>query len=445
MTEQDYVSDSVSTGSFIVSRKNLGIVKAHLGVSLGIALIDKSTGTCGICHILLPEPLSQVSPQEPLKYASTAVPEFLNAMYDEGAKRESMEATLAGGALVGTVSQADIEMDIGGNSTEIVEKLLAQEGIPIVRTETGGYFSCVLSLDFGTRKCDIEPLTRFTESTLEPVKKISAEELDKTIGCVRPIPQIAFKIIRMIHSRDYSMKDVGREVKLDQVISARVLKVCNSALFSFKVKIDSINQALTMMGEKTVLRLVVSTAVEQFFSETERGYSLCRGGLYHHATGTALVAENLANLTGKSFSDVAYTAGLLHDIGKVVLDQYVVNLHPLFYRKLHEDELSLLEVEREVLGVTHTEVGARLAELWTLPDILREAIVCHHAPGASTLDPELTHLVYLADLLMSRFQVGFELERIDASHLGSTFEILGLTGSNLHEIIDYIPWKSIGQ
>ena len=91
-------------------------------------------------------------------------------------------------------------------------------------------------------------------------------------------------------------------------------------------------------------------SVNQFFGHSGSGYSLCKGGLYHHAVGTALIAEKIADYTGSAEPGKAYTAGLLHDIGKVVLDQSIVSAYPLFYRRLFEEEHNFLEAEKEILG-----------------------------------------------------------------------------------------------
>ena len=100
-----------------------------------------------------------------------------------------------------------------------------------------------------------------------------------------------------------------------------------------------------------------------------KGYSLCKGGLFQHALGVAMVAEGLAKLTGCVSSGVAYTAGLLHDIGKVVLDQYIASATPFFYRRTQVDGIGLCRVETDQFGVTHPEVGERLAESWSLPQL----------------------------------------------------------------------------
>lgn len=197
-----------------------------------------------------------------------------------------------------------------------------------------------------------------------------------------------------------------------------------------------------MMGERWIVQMVVSASVEMFFQQSEQGYSLCKGGLYHHALGTGMAAEKLAELTGKVPADVAYTAGLMHDIGKAVLDQYVSELYPFFYRRIYSDDMNLVEVEKEALGITHPLIGERLAELWELPGNLKEAIWRHHEPEKARVDPELAHLIYMANILMSRFQVWTQMERNETDRLVSSAEALDLDLSYFSDIIDCIPWKT---
>ncbi|NVM57261.1 MAG: HDOD domain-containing protein, partial [Desulfobacterales bacterium] len=208
-----------------------------------------------------------------------------------------------------------------------------------------------------------------------------------------------------------------------------------------RTKIDSIDRALVMLGEKLLLQLVVSAALETFFSESGQGYSLCKGGLFQHALGTAMVAEELARFTGSASPDIAYTAGLLPDIGKVVLDQYMAPVYPFFYRRTQVDGIELCEAESDKFGITHPEAGKRLAERWSLPDNLIDTIRYHHVPEQATIHPGLTHLVYLADLLMSRFQVGQELERLNTDTLTLRLKKVGLSPSGLPVIVDLVPRK----
>ncbi len=196
---------------------------------------------------------------------------------------------------------------------------------------------------------------------------------------------------------------------------------------------------LIYIGLQSLVKLVISASVDDYFNHAGSGYSLCKGGLFHHAIGTAIIAEKLADLTGMVKPGLAYTAGLLHDIGKVVLDQYVNSAYPLFYRKLNDESSSFSDTEKAIFGIDHTEVGSDLARKWSFPESLIDVIRYHHRPEDATHNLELAHTVYLADLLMSRFNTGLELERLGTETLSSRLEAIGLSVARFPDVVDLIP------
>ncbi|MCP3954715.1 MAG: HDOD domain-containing protein, partial [Desulfobacterales bacterium] len=247
------------------------------------------------------------------------------------------------------------------------------------------------------------------------------------------------KILRMMSSDDFDTTRIAEEVRQDQVISALTLKVCNSAFFSRKKRIESLDHALVYLGRELFLRLVITAAISGLYESSQAGYSLCKGGLFHHAVGTATISEKIAAVTGLAEPSLAYTGGLLHDIGKVVLDQHLAGAFPLFYRQAQDHGTSFMATEKEIFGMNHCETGFHLSQNWSLPDSLATVIRHHHYPEATTEYVQLTHIVYLADLLMSRFLTGLEIERINTGTLAKRLEILNLSPSRFQEIVDLIP------
>ena len=431
----------IPSGKFMISERKNEIMSAHLGTCVGVTLCDREANIGGLIHLLLPEPTGAGFMGKLEGYAITGMPVFIRNLCEKGASLARLEATIAGGALVGPISKIDIELDIGGRTVEIVEKILQKEAIPILNKETGGFFTCSLNLDLHNWKSRIEPI--IMPSTIEEsdFKKPEPEELNKAIEKVGPIPQIVLKIIRMVRDETCSMQDIAKEVRQDQVISAKIISLCNSAFFSKKMKVDSIDRALVLLGEKQLIHLIISAAFEDFFTKNGQGYSLCKGGLFNHALATAILSEQLADFNDAISSDIAFTAGLLHDIGKVVLDQYMEKAYPLFYRRTQTNDDSLFIVEQETFGITHDEVGRRLAEKWSLPESLIDVIENHHNPEQSAVNPDLVNLVYLADVIMSRFMAGQELERLDTKRLPSRIKRLGLKKNKFTQIIENMSWQ----
>lgn len=419
------------------------LLNAFLGTCVAVALYDAEAGIGGLIHLLLPEPVSLTETYHPEKYASIGFPIFLKALYDAGASQKKLKACIAGGALVGPLENYDFELDIGGRIVERVMQFITNEKIQIEKSETGGFFTCCLSVNMQTWNCSIEPTGVDKLKTKINLKTPKAKKISRTIRDLKPIPQIALKIFRMINEDLYEIDALTEEIRKDQVISAKTLQLCNSAIFSKRKKIESVEHAVVLLGQHLLLKYVISASIKGFFSQCGMGYSLCKGGIFHHAISTAVVAEKLAGLTGKISPSLAYTAGLLHDIGKVALDQYIYADFPLFYRQLNDEKRNLVEIEKNVLGIDHAEVGGDLAHSWSLPESLIETIRYHHVPENSVQHTELVHIVYLADLLMSRFNTCLELERINTEALASRLETIGFSIDSFPDIVDFIPVKSL--
>ncbi|MGD9158019.1 MAG: HDOD domain-containing protein [Desulfobacteraceae bacterium] len=434
-----YPACPVPAGVYKVSESKNEILNAYLGTCVGLTLCDKKAKVGGLIHMLLPEPNGSHYPGNPGSYALTGLPLFIREMCSRGSGIPELEATIAGGALVGDLSESDMDLDIGGKTVEITEKILRNAGISVIKRETGGFFSCRLSLNLGTMESDIYPIYDPPDIIDTEIERPDLIQLQDAITRVHSIPQIVFKILRMVRENKCSLKDIADEVKQDQVISAKLLKLCNSAFFNKKIQADSIDRVLVMLGEKQLLQVVMSAAFEDFFTSNRKGYSLCKGGLYNHAIGTAMISEKLAQMTQCVQTDIAYTAGLLHDIGKVALDQHMGRAYPFFYRRTQIDNEKLFLAEKDTFGITHDDVGAMLAEKWSLPDSLIDSIKNHHNPDNAASDKVLVSIVYLADLLMSRFLVGQELDRLDTNHLKRSLHTLGLDTGKFSNVIETIP------
>lgn len=433
----------VFAGSYYVGHARSMVLHAYLGTCVAVALYDTETGIGGLIHFLLPEPISKGIALHPEKYASTGFPIFLRSLYDAGASPEKLKACIAGGALVGPLENVDLELDIGGRTVECVMQFIADQKIKLENSETGGFFTCCLSLNMQTWSCCIEPAGIDKLKTHINFKVPKASEINRAIANLKPIPQVALKILRMINEDLYKLDALTEEIRKDQVLSAKTLKLCNSAMFSNRKKIESLEHAVVMLGQHLLLKFVISASLNNFFGQCGMGYSLCKGGIYHHAIGTAIIAEKLADLSGKISTSLAYSAGLLHDIGKVVLDQYIYAEFPFFYRQLNDERKNLIEVEKNILGIDHTEVGGLLSQSWSLPESFFEAIRYHHKPEDAVQNTELVHIVYLADLLMSKFHPCLELERLDTKFLAPRLEVIGFSIDRFPDIVDSIPVKSL--
>jgi putative nucleotidyltransferase with HDIG domain len=435
----------VASGNFRVTKRGDIRLKVLLGSNVGVAIFDKKSGVGGIYNILLPNPITHSEGFQPFVFAESGLPKFINKLEELGAKKKNMCAVLAGGALVAPITPMDLDMNIGGRIVDMAQKILYEKDITVEASETGGYFSCSLTLNMENFSYSISPVGKEPKKNTAKSFAIDQQAIWDSMGKVRPIPQIALKAIQMINSDQYNMSQLSAEIQKDQVATARVISLSNSAYFNTTGKeIDSLQKAISLLGEKRLLQTVLNTCIELFFNNVTYGYSLTKGGLFHHANTVAMCSEKIAAVSGREDPSIAYTAGLIHDIGKTVLDQFIAGEAPYFYREIIENGRSLIEVEKEIFSIDHTQIGTQLAEAWKFPLNLKNVIRHHHNPKNATEDRILIYVVHLADFLTSRFNLDLELNTMDSADLGECLSVLKLNKSDIEKILNTVTWNNMG-
>lgn len=416
------------------------VLQAYLGTCLGVALWDDTAKAGGMIHVLLPAPPGSGG-DFPEKYATTGIPMLIKQLTDLGCTPETLKATVAGGALVGPVSRQDIGLDIGGRSADIALDIFKRAGIEVAKSETGGFFTCTLELNLETGATRIQPAWDTSPGVEQRFDPPTNADIIQTIGRLKPIPQTALKIMRMFQESRFGITDITDELARDQVLSAQTLKLCNSALFSGTIRVDTLKDAVLLLGKDLLVKTVITAAVNTYYDQAgTSGYSLCKGGLFFHAVGVAVTAERLAKRSGKVPPKQAYTAGLLHDIGKVVLDQYIADSAPLLFRNLGNNRASFIRSEKKILGITHCRAGLILARDWQFSEALAQVVRHHHAPESADSHRELVDVVYIADLLAEKFFTGVELEIMQTRSIIPVLDRLGLTAADLAEMAEQLPF-----
>ncbi len=434
----------IAAGQFKAGTGQECVFQAFLGTCLGVALYAPKKKIGGMIHILLPHPLGSLHPPHPEKYAATGVPLLIQAIEKLGAEPEELEATVAGGALMGPVAPEDMGLDIGGRSADIAMGLLEDAGIPVKASETGGFFTCTLELDMATGATRINPAWEIPCTDRHRLPPMDLDHIQATIQALKPIPQTALKILRMSQENRYDIGDITHELARDQVLSGQTLKLCNSALFSGSIHIDSLKDAVLLLGESMLIKSVITASVASYYDQTgTSGYSLCRGGLFFHAVGVATTAEHIAQKTGKAQDQMAYTAGLLHDIGKVILDQHIAGQAPLLFRDFCQGGMALTEMEQKRLGISHCDAGAILAATWHFSPALTQVIRYHHQPEKADTETDLAHIIYLADLLMERFHTGVDMNKTQTHSMAAALDRLGLTMADIPALMDSLPLNDL--
>lgn len=215
-----------------------------------------------------------------------------------------------------------------------------------------------------------------------------------------PAPSVV-RLLELLAQRDTDNADMIRAVRQDVVVSAKLLGLCNSAAYGLSAPVSSIEQAVLLLGHSEIHRLVMSVGFSSALTPAMHGYAIGDGELWRHSLLTAYVAVAVTTMARQSDIDpaIAYTAGLVHDIGKIVITHSLdISLQTEMRTLIEKNEHSLLEAERHVLGTDHAEVGACLLKQWGLPPILLEAVANHHRPVLQPR-PKLSAIVHVADVI----------------------------------------------
>jgi len=221
------------------------------------------------------------------------------------------------------------------------------------------------------------------------------------------LPAVASKIINLVNNPRTSANDITQVISRDPALAAKVLRLVNSAYYGFPRQIKTITHAIMILGFKDLKNLVVSASVFKMFKGQANLIDIDLEALWQHSIGCAICAKLLAIRKKSKEPEEAFMAGLLHDIGKILLRQYWKKEFAEVIQMVKEKSIWIKEAEEKVLGITHAEVGAVLANKWNLPATLSKAIHMHHQPQkAKESEYELAALTHAADVFCRIRKVG---------------------------------------
>jgi putative nucleotidyltransferase with HDIG domain len=205
---------------------------------------------------------------------------------------------------------------------------------------------------------------------------------------IPPFPAVALKALKLMSGTDTSLLDLCNLIRCDPAFSIAILKVANSPLVSFSKNVTSVLQASMVLGFLKLRRVVITVGLKSYF---ENSFSLLIRSCWRHSVACAIIAERCAKWSSLD-SDFAYTAGILHDVGRVALATFMPDAYARVLKHGADRPEDLLLVEREFCGIDHCEAGRSLVGAWNLPGGFLEITACHHErevrpPGTASLIP----------------------------------------------------------
>jgi putative nucleotidyltransferase with HDIG domain len=225
-------------------------------------------------------------------------------------------------------------------------------------------------------------------------------------GDLPPVPHVAARVMELVERDDTSVRELQQAVASDQALAATILRTANSVFYSFDQKISTLSHAIVILGFRAVQSMAVAAASRSLFAKRGGRFGPRERLLWEHSFGCAMACRQIARIVGFEKEETAFLAGLLHDVGRAVLNQVVPHVYARVFEIAERERRPFVDVEREQLGFDHGHVGALVAQKWSFPRDLVDAIARHHAPEARTAPGRLSAILAAADEIVSRLAAG---------------------------------------
>ncbi len=236
---------------------------------------------------------------------------------------------------------------------------------------------------------------------------IKIEQVITKIKELPTLPDVVFKVNEVVNDPSTSAQDLENVISRDQAIAAKVLKLVNSAFYGLPGRVDTLSRAIPLLGFSTVRNLVMSVSIFDLSAIT--GFDM--KGFWRHSFATSTIAQAIARADGLPDAETQSLAGLLHDIGKVLLFQHYSEHVQAVVELMDLKNMSFVAAEKSLLTVTHTEIGAAIADKWSFPPNIKAAIEFHHNPDSAGELSDFVSVTAAANVLALRHEDEFVLEK----------------------------------
>ncbi len=265
---------------------------------------------------------------------------------------------------------------------------------------------------------------------------MKADYLTKIMDKVDAFPSIpgsAVRLLELVDQADAPIQEIEEVLRLDPGLTANVLKLTNSAFFGLPAKVGSVKRAVMLLGMNKLKQLIMASCVNAVMDKDIPGYDLPAGELWRHSIAVSVAAEGLVRELSLESGDDIFTAALLHDVGKLVLGQFI-NEDYAALEAAAGSSVSFEIAEKQVLGTDHAEVGARILEHWALPDTLVHAVRWHHNPENAEEVHQSTDIVHVANMLCLMLGIGVGREGLQYQPSPVVTRRLGLKPFHLEKL-----------
>ncbi len=261
------------------------------------------------------------------------------------------------------------------------------------------------------------------------------EKILRSVENLPPMPQIMHRAQSILRNPNLNLKELADLIETDQALAIKVLRLSNSAYYRRLERVSSIQEAAVVLGLRAVGELLTVTCTSKLLGRSLLGYDLPAESLWRHSLSVAVGARIIAKSKCPPLADDAFSAGLIHDAGKLILDEYILERKDEFSAFLADGNETFLRAERKILGFDHAEIAARVCENWSFPKAISTPVRYHHDPSPFR-SSELAYIVHVADQIA--IWSGMDTDGITVEIGDNAFEVVGIQIEEIGTIMDEI-------
>lgn len=258
------------------------------------------------------------------------------------------------------------------------------------------------------------------------------EDLIKDVDSISPGLQILPQLMDLLRDDNATLDDIIELIKLDASLSAQVLKICNSGYYGLTTA--SLEAAVNRLGQREVYKIVAIVCGKESLNTPVESFSIDDGELWENSVATGIIMENLANRLDEE-ADIAYTIGLLHSVGKLVINEKVKGAYERVFELEHKRNLGLIEAEETILGYNHAEVAGKLLAQWNFPEAISEPVAQQYTPEKADAHKRMAHMIYLANFLVANIGMNYGRDAWSVFGAQGALEYFEFDDAEIQELI----------
>ena len=269
------------------------------------------------------------------------------------------------------------------------------------------------------------------------------EQIDLLLKDIKKLPTmsgVVGRVLNLVSNPDANINEVASEISKDPAITASIIKLSNSAYYRASKPVRTVAEAIMTLGLHTVKEMIMVSASKGVLQQDLKGYQLEADQMWMHSLVVAEIARNIVTLKKLPIpKDLAFTAGLLHDIGKVVLTQFFPRKVLDIRDELKNMETTFTEIEKKHFGYDHQEVGLKVLSAWNFPEELKEVVAYHHNPEEAKNFQLLTSVIHIANTLTVISGIGIDICGINQELSAFALKKTGITEKDIEALFMGIP------